>query len=54
MPLQFPTAAEIEMRSPSEATCHLPAARGRLDVSVAMTPTDPPQIHTFAVQAVER
>lgn len=46
--------AEIEMRSPTEATYRLPAARGRLDVSVAMTPTDPPRIHTFAVQAVER
>jgi CubicO group peptidase (beta-lactamase class C family) len=46
--------AEIEMRSPTEATYHLPAARGRLTVSVAMTPTDPPRIHTFAVQAIER
>lgn len=51
---EFNGQAEIEMRSPSEATYHLPAVRGRLDVSVAMTPTDPPRIHTFAVQAIER
>jgi CubicO group peptidase (beta-lactamase class C family) len=51
---EFTGQSEIEMRSPSEATCRLPATRGRLDVSVAMTPTDPPRIQTFALQAVER
>jgi CubicO group peptidase (beta-lactamase class C family) len=44
--------AEIEIRSPSEAMYRLPASRGRLDVTVALTPTDPPRIHTFAVEAV--
>jgi hypothetical protein len=51
---EFDGQAEVEMRSPSEATYRLPAERGRLDVSVAMTPTDPSRIHTFAVQAIER
>lgn len=44
--------AEIELRSPTEAIYRLPAARGRLEVTIALTPTDPPRIHTFAVHGV--
>ncbi|MEV0673166.1 serine hydrolase domain-containing protein [Mycobacterium sp. NPDC050441] len=44
---------DVELRSPTEAICRMTGARGRLDVTLALTPTDPPRIHTFAVDAVE-
>ncbi|MDV3128135.1 beta-lactamase family protein [Mycobacterium sp. 21AC1] len=44
--------AEMALRSPTEATYRLPGTRGRIDVTIALTPTDPPRIHTFAVEAV--
>lgn len=43
---------EIELRSPTEAVCRMTGTRGRLDVTLALTPTDPPRIHTFTVEAV--
>lgn len=43
---------ELELRSPTEAICRMPGTRGRLDVTVAFAPTDPPRIHTFAVESV--
>lgn len=44
--------AEIELQSPTEARYRLPGTRGRIDVTIALTPTDPPRLHTFAVEAV--
>ncbi len=41
---------EVELRSPTEAICRMTGGRGRLDVTVALTPTHPPRIHTFAVE----
>lgn len=43
--------AELELRSPTEAVCRMTGTRGRLDVTVALTPTDPPRIHTFTAEA---
>ncbi|WP_454791483.1 serine hydrolase domain-containing protein [Mycolicibacterium lutetiense] len=43
---------QLELRSPTEAVCRIPGTRGRLDVTVALTPTDPPRIHTFGVESV--
>lgn len=44
--------ADIDMRSPNEAVFRLPTVRGRLDVTIALTPTAPPRIQTFTVEAV--
>ncbi|MGW4097061.1 serine hydrolase domain-containing protein [Mycobacterium sp. NPDC004974] len=43
---------EIEVRSPTEAVCRMTGTRGRVDVTLALTPTDPPRIQTFTVDAV--
>lgn len=42
---------EVEVRSPTEAICRMTGASGRLKVALALTPTDPPRIQTFAVEA---
>ncbi|MDH6197636.1 CubicO group peptidase (beta-lactamase class C family) [Mycobacterium frederiksbergense] len=44
--------AESQWRSPTEAIYRLPGTAGRLEVTVALAPTDPPLIHTFGVRAV--
>src|SRR5262249_6437049 len=46
--------AEVDPLSPTEATFRLPTRNGRLDVTIALTPTMPPRIQTFGVVAVDR
>ncbi|OCB47639.1 hypothetical protein A5721_08240 [Mycobacterium vulneris] len=41
---------EVEVLSPTEAICWMTGASGRLKVVLALTPTDPPRIQTFAVE----
>ncbi|MEN3219733.1 serine hydrolase [Mycolicibacterium porcinum] len=41
---------EVEVLSPTEAICRMTGASGRLKVVLALTPTDPPRIQTFAVE----
>lgn len=43
-------STEVELRSPTEAICRMTGALGRVDVTLSLTPTDPPRIQTFAVE----
>ena len=43
---------EILQHSPNEATFRFPSTNGRIDVTVALTPTVPPQIQTWSLRAV--
>ncbi|OBK64136.1 serine hydrolase domain-containing protein [Mycolicibacterium fortuitum] len=42
---------EVEVRSPTEAIYRMTGARGAVEVTLSLTPTDPPRIQTLAVEA---
>lgn len=42
--------AVVENRSPTETLVHLPTTGCGIDVTIALTPTSPPKVHTFGVE----